>query len=314
MTPSFEGTRKKGQGLGRAGRLVLVTGALFLLLTTGCQQKMAQQPYYKPLEPTAFFPDGRSARPLEPGVVHRGQHLDSDPMVTGLTQAEWARFWARDTAATAAKTDGKGGEKGKGDGKAEAKTDVAAATAPEDRERAFGAPRFDPRPGQPHSGAQVYVTEFPFEITARDLSRGADRFTQYCAICHGPLGNGKGKVWERGFLKPTSYHTEKVEAAEPDESGQIPLGFSRGYWKWDVHIPVREVPVGYIFEVITKGYGAMPDHAAQIKPEDRWRIIAYVRTLQMSMHADAGKLPDDVKKKVEAGAGPGHAPTEVKHP
>jgi hypothetical protein len=282
----------------RAGRLaVLVPGLLLLAAasgTVGCQQKMAQQPYYRPLEATTFFPDGRSARPLEAGVVHRAQHLDSDPLVTGLTPAEWTRFWRRDAAAK--------------------KVDVAAATAPEDRERAFGAPRFDPRAGQPHSGAQVYVTEFPFEITERDLSRGADRFTQFCAPCHGPLGNGKGKVWERGFLKPTSYHTEKVEAAEPDETAQIPLGFSRGYWKWDIHIPLREVPPGYIFEVITKGYGTMPDHAAQIKPEDRWRIVAYVRTLQMSMHADPGKLPEGVRKQVEAGAGAGHAPTEVKHP
>lgn len=267
--------------------------ALFLL--AGCQQKMAQGPVYKPLEETAFFPDGRSARPLEPGVIHRAQHLDSDPLVTGLTRAEWVRFWNRDTAA------------------AVKKVDVTAATPPEDREHAFGAPRFDPpgfnppAGGTPHPGPQVYVNEYPFEITARDLSIGADRFTTFCAPCHGPLGNGKGKIWERGFLKPTSYHTEKVEPAEPDETAQIPLGYSRGYWKWDIHIPVREVPVGYIFEVITKGYGQMPDHAAQIKPEDRWRIIAYVRTLQFSRRADVAKLPAAVKKQVEAGAAPeGH--------
>ena len=82
---------------------------------------------------------------------------------------------------------------------------------------------------------------------------------------------------------------EKVEANEPGPYGKMPLGFSRGYWKWDIQIPVREVPVGYIFEVITQGYGAMPDHAAQIPPADRWRIIAYVKTLQMSMRsASAG--------------------------
>ncbi|MFO0805051.1 MAG: cytochrome c [Gemmataceae bacterium] len=250
-------------------------------LAAGCQQKMAQQPYYKPLEQTEFFEDGRSARPLERGVVHRGQHLDSDPLVSGLTQAEWNRFWNR----------------------ANAKIDLAAASAPEDRERAFGAPRFDPRPGQPHSNdaVQIYTTEYPFEITERDLSIGGDRYSTYCALCHGPLGNGKGKIWERGFLKPTSYHTEKVEAEEPGETAQIPLGISRGYWKWDIRIPLRDVPVGYIFEVITKGYGAMPDHASQIKPEDRWRIIAYVRTLQFSRRADVGKLPADVKSKVEAG-------------
>ena len=268
-----------GGGVSRSLSSVLLVS---LSLLTGCQQKMAQQPYFKPLEQSDFFPDGRSARPLEAGVTHRGQHLDSDPLVTGLTQAEWVRFWKR----------------------GEAKVDVAAGTAAEDREHAYGAPRFDPRAGQNHSNpaVQIYATEYPFEITGRDLSIGADRYTTYCAVCHGPLGNGKGKVWERGYLKPTSYHTEKVEATEPDETAQIPLGYSRGYWKWDVQIPVRDVPIGYIFEIITKGYGAMPDHASQIKPEDRWRIIAYVRTLQFSRRADVSKLPKELKDKVEAGA------------
>lgn len=274
--------------------------AVLLAASVGCQQKMAQQPYYRPLDPTEFFDDKQSNRPLEPGVVHRGQHLDSDPLVTGLTPAEWTRFWNRDKG----------------------KVDPTAGTKDDDREHAYGAPRFDPprvfnpdkqafeafKPGagtKAHAGPQIFADEFPFEITPRDLSIGADRFTTYCAICHGPLGNGKGKIWERGYLKPTSYHTEKVQATEPDESAQIPLGYSRGYWKWGIHIPVRDVPVGYIFEVITKGYGAMPDHASQIKPDDRWRIIAYVRTLQFSRRAEASLL----KTKVEAGAA-GHAPTE----
>ena len=253
---------------------------LFIPILAGCQQKMAEQPYYKPYEPTDFFTDGRSNRPLEPGVVHRGQNLDADPLVTGLTPEEWRRFWRRN----------------------EVKVEPAAATPPEDREHAYGAPRFDPRPGQPHSSpVTVFVTEYPFPITGADLSRGAQRFTAYCAACHGPLGNGKGKIWERGYLKPTSFHTEKVETNEPDDFGQIPRGFSRGYWKWDIQVPIRDVPVGYIFEVITKGYGAMGDYAAQIPPADRWRIIAYVRTLQMSQRADVATLPEEVRKKINAG-------------
>jgi mono/diheme cytochrome c family protein len=246
----------------------------------GCKQRMGDQPYYRPYEPTEFFEDGRSNRPLERGVVHRGQYLDHDPLVTGLTQEEWGRFWAR------------------GDKKA---PDAAAATAAEDRGTAYGAPRFDPRPGQPHSGAAVYVTGFPFEITERDLAVGAQRFTQYCAMCHGPLGNGKGKIWERGYLKPTSFHTEPVEANEPADYGQINLGYSRGFWKWDIRIPMRDVPVGYYFEVVTRGYGGMASYAAQVKPEDRWRIIAYVRTLQLSQRADVGQLPADLVQRLNAG-------------
>ncbi|MBN9522017.1 cytochrome c [bacterium] len=277
MIALFRKPARAGEYAARAAVLGLV--ATVAAVNTGCKQDMGDQPYYRPYEPTTFFEDGRSNRPLERGVVHRAQYLDNDPLVTGLTQEEWGRFWSR-------------GEK---------KVDVAAATPPEDRETSYGAPRFDPRPGQPNSGPAVFVTEFPFEITARDLAIGAQRFTQYCAMCHGPLGNGKGKIWERGYLKPTSFHTEPVEANEPPDYGQINLGFSRGYWKWDVRIPMRDVPVGYYFQVITQGYGAMGSYAAQVKPEDRWRIIAYIRTLQLSQRADVSQLPADVVQRLNAG-------------
>ncbi|HJZ56487.1 MAG TPA: cytochrome c [Gemmataceae bacterium] len=276
-------------------RLVSLSPLLLVSLSAfaaGCQQKMAEQPYYRPYDPSEFFTDGRSARPLERGVVHRAQRLDSDPLVTGLTADEWARFW---------KWEGR-------DNKAPAPIDPAAKDAPakieaQARELAFGAPRYDQRkPGEP----KVYAEEFPFEITEADLRRGQDRFSVFCAVCHGPLGNGKGKIWERGYLKPTSYHTTKVEPNEPAEeregrwydvgAGEIPLGYSRGYWRWGIEIPVREVPPGYIFEVITKGYGAMPDHASQIKPEDRWRIAAYVRVLMFSRAPDQFKGGEGGKK------------------
>src|SRR5205085_2215671 len=176
------------------------------------------------------------------------------------------------------------------------KVDVSAAPKLEDRTAAIGAPRFAPTgydakkyggtPVENPDNVQVYAEEFPFQITTADLRRGQERYTIYCASCHGPLGNGKGKIWERGYLKPTSYHTQAVAENEPAETAEVPLGFSRGYWRWGIRIPVREVPPGYVFEVITKGYGAMPDHAAQIPPTDRWRIVAYVRALQLSQHAD----------------------------
>jgi hypothetical protein len=294
-------TRNVRTAGGLAAALVILSCSL--VTGSGCQQKMAEMPYYRPYEPTEFTfrnqfgdPDHRSARPLEPGTIHRGQRLDSDPLVTGLTPEEWARFWkasgeaSRDEPAPGAK-----GEK--------PQPVKNGAAKGEDREQAFGAPRYDPRKADE---SKVYADAFPFEITAADLKRGQERYSIYCAICHGPLGNGKGKIWERGFLKPTSYHTEKVDPEEPDESAPaVPLGFSRGYARWGIAIPVREVPVGYIFEVITKGYGAMPDHAAQIPPADRWRIAAYVRVLQLSMHADAASLPTDLQQKVNNGTGPG---------
>lgn len=271
--------------------------AAALLFAAGCQQKMAEQPYYKPFEPSDFFADGRSARPLEPGTVHRGQSADDSPLATGLTAEEWKRVYER-----AAKPKPK-------DPPAEEPTPI------EDRETTLGAPRFDPRVA---GNKKIYVEEFPFTMTAADLKRGQERFTMYCAMCHGPLGNGHGKIWERGYLTPTSFHTAPVTPEEAalreardgvwydEKAGKqspVRLGHSRGYSRWRIDLPMRDVPVGYYYEVISKGYGGMPDYSAQIKPDDRWRIVAYVRVLQLSQHAEVGKLPEAVRGQVEAKAG-----------
>ena len=54
---------------------------------------------------------------------------------------------------------------------------------------------------------------------------------------------------------------------------------------------LREKPVGYFFDVITNGFGAMPDYAAQIPVADRWAIVAYVRALQLSQNARLADVP-----------------------
>ena len=258
-----------------------------LLAGSGCRQKMAEQPYYRPYEPSEFFEDGRSNRPLERGVIHRavprtGSHRDRTDAFG------WAAFYdfsAKVKDAPQPKVDPK---------LTPEQIDDAA------RKIAFGAPRYDPRIAD---APKVYVSEFPFAITKDDLKRGQERFTIYCAVCHGPLGNGQGKIWERGYLTPTSFHTTPVDSNEVDMSQKKPpLGYSRGYALWGIDIPLRDAPVGYYFEVITKGFGGMPSYSAQVPPADRWRIIAYVRALQMSQHATG--LPPEVSAKIEAGGKP----------
>ena len=81
---------------------------------------------------------------------------------------------------------------------------------------------------------------------------------------------------------PPSYHT----------------GIARGLERRGIKVLLRDAPVGYYFEVITKGYGAMPDYAAQVPPEDRWRIIAYIRALQYSRHAPLEDLTEEMRRKV----------------
>src|SRR5437764_847333 len=63
--------------------LPIISAALTALMVVGCQQKMAGQPSYKPLDASDFFADHRSARPLVPGTVARGQLRIDTALYTG---------------------------------------------------------------------------------------------------------------------------------------------------------------------------------------------------------------------------------------
>ncbi len=104
---------------------------------------------------------------------------------------------------------------------------------------------------------------FPFKIDAAALDRGEDRYNIYCAPCHSKTGDGNGMVVQRGYRQAASFHTDRLRDSHP----------------------------GYIFDVITNGFGVMPDYKAQIPVEDRWKIIAYVRALQLSHHATTADVP-----------------------
>jgi mono/diheme cytochrome c family protein len=118
------------------------------------------------------------------------------------------------------------------------------------------------RPGQattPAPGANAFpddVETIPMTITKADLDRGQERYNIYCSVCHGMTGYGDGIVARRGFNRPSpaSYHQDRL----------------------------RQAPVGHFFDVMTNGWGAMPSYASQVPVEDRWRIAAYVRALQLS--------------------------------
>lgn len=217
--------------------------ALCLLLASACQQEMARQPSYRPLEPSEFFADGRSARPLIPGTVARGHFRDDLPLYTGQDTG-------RRQAALAASLPGLG--------ITGPLTGVAlAAMLPEARILAD------------------YTDVFPLPLTTEVLERGQQRYTIFCAVCHDPAGTGHGKIVERGYTRPPNYSTD----------------LSRGFQRRGIRLLLRDAPVGYYFEVITRGYGAMPDYAEQVPPRDRWAIIAYIRALQLSQYARLSDLP-----------------------
>ena len=172
------------------------------------------------------------------------------------------------------------------------------------RQDMHDAPRYDPletsaiTPGQPsarpllegtvarghlnenallHTGMQndTPVTSFPFEITRADLDRGQERYNIYCAPCHSRTGDGVGMVVQRGYRPPPSYHIDRL----------------------------REAPVGYFFDVTTNGFGAMPDYRSQIAVEDRWRIVAYIRALQLSHQATTADVPPAELEWLQRGGG-----------
>jgi mono/diheme cytochrome c family protein len=112
------------------------------------------------------------------------------------------------------------------------------------------------------------IDQFPIPITKADIERGQNRFNVYCTPCHGRLGDGNGMVVLRGYRQAASYHTEKLVKA----------------------------PVGHYFDVITNGFGAMPSYASRVTPDDRWRVIAYIRALQLSESAKIGDVPPEKQK------------------
>jgi len=126
--------------------------------------------------------------------------------------------------------------------------------------------------GQLHEDSHFYTGKIgnnpgdvmPFPVTREVLERGRERYNIYCAPCHSRVGDGNGVIPSRGFSRmPPSYHIPRLEKA----------------------------PLGYFFDVMTNGFGIMPDYASQVSPEDRWKIVAYIRALQLSQNATMADVP-----------------------
>jgi Cytochrome C oxidase, cbb3-type, subunit III len=126
--------------------------------------------------------------------------------------------------------------------------------------------------GQLHEDAYFYTGKIgsnpgdamPFPVTKEVLDRGRERFNIFCAPCHSRMGDGNGFVPSRGFArKPPSFHIPRLQ----------------------------EAPLGYFYDVMTNGFGIMPDYASQISARDRWNIVAYIRALQLSQNATRAEVP-----------------------
>ena len=263
-------TRRSGQrAAGTGPSRPRARHALYCLLLTaycslalGCRQDMQDQPRYEVYEQSKFFADGQASRPYVEGTVARGYLREDSAFYTGRRAANQQAGGAQQPK------QGAGGTT----------QNVLQTTAPNAqganagttpggevnvRGNAGGRVGVPAGETQGAAGRDGLVNEFPFQITKADIDRGQERFQAYCLMCHGATGYGDGMIVRRGFRRPPSFHDDRLRAE----------------------------PLGHFFDVITNGWGAMASYSDMIPPDDRWRIIAYIRALQLSQNAPAAGAP-----------------------
>ncbi len=180
--------------------------SLCVFVLAACDMNMRDQPRHEALEGSDFFDDGRSARPIEPNTVARGNLRIDRHLYEGVDE--------------------------NGD----------------------------------------FVETFPFPVTSEVLDQGQEQYEIFCTPCHDGVGNGRGKIVQRGMPQPSSFHDDRL----------------------------LESANGYYYSVITDGFGRMYSYSSRIKPEDRWAIIAYIRALQLSQNATVNDLAPETLELLES--------------
>jgi mono/diheme cytochrome c family protein len=109
----------------------------------------------------------------------------------------------------------------------------------------------------------------PFSGSAETLLRGKQVYTTFCIGCHGASGKGDGHLFTSGLypLKPLSL------------SG-------------DTAVKLKD---GEIFHTITLGIRSMGAHGTQIRPDDRWKLVMYIRKLQEERIREADLISREKK-------------------
>jgi mono/diheme cytochrome c family protein len=148
---------------------------------------------------------------------------------------------------------------------------LVAGVVPRPADRSPGIPYVTVKsPGPVGMEASPAVGPIPFRVTHAVIARGRERFEINCVACHGRTGEGDGIVVQRGFSHPPSYFSQSL----------------------------LDAPDSHLFDVITNGKGAMFSFDDRITPDDRWAIVAYIRTLQQA----ARSAPADARPPSYGGA------------
>lgn len=119
---------------------------------------------------------------------------------------------------------------------------------------------------------EAYLTTFPIKVDRPLLELGRKRYDITCGACHGPVGDGDSMVARQMSLRPPP----------------------------SLHL-YTDRPPGYIYEVITNGFGMMASYAAELPVRERWAVVAYVRALQLSQAAPVDVVPPDQRAKLQEG-------------
>ncbi|HEX8179062.1 MAG TPA: cytochrome c [Pyrinomonadaceae bacterium] len=250
--------------------------AAVCLLPAGCRMDMQDQPRYEVYEPSRTFDDGLSSRPYVAGTIPRGYLREDKLYYTGKgggaqTGAQ-LQTQSGGTTQAVVQTGVPNVQGGTTNGQLPGRADVNL--------RGNAGGKVGQRQGETSgggAGAEADATELPFPITEQVLERGRERYQIYCALCHGATGFGDGMIVRRGYRRPPSYHDDRL----------------------------RQAPVGHFFDVITNGWGAMPDYSAQVPVQDRWAIIAYIRALQLSQQGGANQGAANPARAAQPGAAAG---------
>ena len=136
------------------------------------------------------------------------------------------------------------------------------------------------------AATQPATKDFPAPLTYEDLKRGQQRYQIFCAVCHGPTGDGNGMIVQRGFVRPPAFY--------PIEEHRT--SFPQLYERERVLV---NTPPGHIVNVIVNGYGAMYSYADRVPPKDRWLIAGYIRALQLSRNAALDQLPEADRTQIQ---------------
>ncbi|CAG2533148.1 MAG TPA: cytochrome c [Maribacter sp.] len=89
----------------------------------------------------------------------------------------------------------------------------------------------------------------------KNLAKGSQLYTIYCAICHGDKGDGQGTLVKREKILGVPSYAD----------------------------PVRNLTVGSTYYTIHYGLNSMGSYASQMNTEEMWQVSEYVMKLKQDL-------------------------------